>query len=78
MPKISLRKKTAFDTVLPHITEIEGVVEQSRQHLSKDQSRSLLSSVSHFVRHVYKWIEDKDSSTSEAKVNAFPKPAPMG
>jgi hypothetical protein len=78
MPKISLRKKTAFDNVLPHITEIEGVVEKSGQHLSKDQSRSLLSSVSHFVGYVYKWIEDKDPSTSEAKVDAFPKPATMG
>ncbi|KAH6901001.1 hypothetical protein BKA70DRAFT_1159128 [Coprinopsis sp. MPI-PUGE-AT-0042] len=67
MPKISLRKKTAFETALPHVTEVQGAIEHSGQHLSKAQSRVLLSSVSLFIESVYKWVEGKDSSKGEAK-----------
>ena len=56
IPRIKLRNKSAFETVEPHIAEVQEAVAAVQYHLSQDEAPGLLDSISSLVGTTNKWL----------------------
>ena len=69
VPRLKLRNKSAFDTVEPHIAEVQEAVAAVQYHLRPDDATGLLDSINSLVAATNKWLlaNPKGGSSREVR-----------
>ncbi|TFK28474.1 hypothetical protein FA15DRAFT_665166 [Coprinopsis marcescibilis] len=65
IPRIKLRKKSALETVQPHLTELGDAIDALGHASKTEQASEIVSAVIRLVKSVCGWIRDKDGGNTD-------------